>query len=289
MKEKYRQIKESIINIKREDYPILYILINSYLHFRNPNIRYLPAQISFYLVLSILPLIMAFLQGVILFKVDDSLIILEFFEEITGLDPVYMAEGINRTSFFSYIYFYIVILWLSSKGYYSINHSTNIVYNMKAKHKTFRSRINAFFMTIIMVTIISFLLVILVLSTKIISALPIFNLYETYKLPIEFLNGLISMFVVFLFIYFLQSTTNKSSVTEFKPHIYGVIISSFGWLISSIGFKIYVNVFANYNNIYGSLSTTVILLLWVYLLSFSLVFGICVNYVIDRDEIISKK
>ena len=46
---------------------------------------------------------------------------------------------------------------------------------------------------------------------------------------------------------------------------------------------IYVNYIANYNKFYGSLSVSIILLLWFYILGYAIMIGLQVNYILKRD------
>ena len=55
------------------------------------------------------------------------------------------------------------------------------------------------------------------------------------------------------------------------------IFTTISWVIGTEIYSIYVNLFANYNIFYGSISNIVILLLWVYLLSYVFVLGIAMN------------
>lgn len=57
----------------------------------------------------------------------------------------------------------------------------------------------------------------------------------------------------------------------------GSAFSALFWLLLTIGFGIYVANFGNYNATYGSLSTVVVLLTWLYLSSYILLFGAELN------------
>ena len=61
-------------------------------------------------------------------------------------------------------------------------------------------------------------------------------------------------------------TTNKGS-----------IFTTIGWVLSTEVFAFYIEKFAKYDIFYGSISNILVLLLWVYLLSYIYVLGMVVN------------
>ncbi|MEX2379373.1 MAG: YhjD/YihY/BrkB family envelope integrity protein, partial [Vicingaceae bacterium] len=59
-------------------------------------------------------------------------------------------------------------------------------------------------------------------------------------------------------------------------------------LIVSLGFGFYVDNFANYNKIYGSIGTIIVLMLWIYFISFVLLIGFELNASIQQAGSIEK-
>ena len=57
----------------------------------------------------------------------------------------------------------------------------------------------------------------------------------------------------------------------------GALFTTLGWIIVTFIYSIYVSKFARYDVFYGSLSSIVILMVWVYILSNILVIGIAIN------------
>ena len=55
------------------------------------------------------------------------------------------------------------------------------------------------------------------------------------------------------------------------------MFSTFGFTVATAVFSFYVNYFSAYDIYYGSIATIVILMIWVYILSFILVIGIAIN------------
>ena len=68
----------------------------------------------------------------------------------------------------------------------------------------------------------------------------------------------------------------------------GALFTTLSWLLITSIYSIYVTNFADYSLFYGSLANIVILMIWIYILSYTLVIGIAINsddYLEDKKEI----
>ena len=57
----------------------------------------------------------------------------------------------------------------------------------------------------------------------------------------------------------------------------GAIFTTMGWVLSTEIFAFYIGRFTTYDVFYGSISNILVLLLWVYLLSYIYVLGMVIN------------
>lgn len=57
----------------------------------------------------------------------------------------------------------------------------------------------------------------------------------------------------------------------------GALFTTVTWIIATEVYSFYVNTFNSYNLLYGSIANLLILLLWVYLLSYVFVVGMALN------------
>jgi len=57
----------------------------------------------------------------------------------------------------------------------------------------------------------------------------------------------------------------------------GAALTTVAWCIASYGFAFYVNYFSKYHVIYGSLTSIIVLITWIYLSSFVILFGGSIN------------
>jgi membrane protein len=66
----------------------------------------------------------------------------------------------------------------------------------------------------------------------------------------------------------------------------GIITATVMWTAASIGFSVYVSSFGRYNETYGALGAAVVILLWFWLTSLSILMGAELNQVIDARRIL---
>ena len=64
----------------------------------------------------------------------------------------------------------------------------------------------------------------------------------------------------------------------------GALFTTFGWTIVTAIYSYYANNLANYSVFYGGLSNLVVLMMWVYVISYILVMGIAINVSHYRNE-----
>lgn len=79
-----------------------------------------------------------------------------------------------------------------------------------------------------------------------------------------------------------------SRKTKWRFFSAGSSLATFLALIVSLGFGFYVDNFANYNKIYGSIGTIIVLMLWIYFISFVLLIGFELNASIQQAGSIEK-
>jgi membrane protein len=64
----------------------------------------------------------------------------------------------------------------------------------------------------------------------------------------------------------------------------GVLVASAMWIVVSFGFSIYVDSFADYGQTYGALTGVVVLMMWIWLSTLSVVFGASFEAVSEERE-----
>ena len=58
-----------------------------------------------------------------------------------------------------------------------------------------------------------------------------------------------------------------------RNQIAGAVFTSFGWTLASFVISVYMDIFKGFSNLYGSLTTIVIIMLWLYFCMYVMLLG----------------
>lgn len=247
---------------------------------KRPEMRILPGNLAFFFVMSLIPIVA--LIGAIASSFSISFDSIKEGINITVPGGVgeFISGIINGQGFtFNIGVFFVSAFLLASNGMHSIIIASNEIYKIKQKDFLTR-RIKAVLMTIILVELLFFLLAIPVFGDTIfaffrenISNEGMVNFfYRIYKL-IKYPISLAIIYFNIKLIYVIAPDEEIGSVTTTK----GSIFTTVSWIIASEVYSFYLDTFTKYDIFYGSVSNILILLLWVYVLSYIFVLGLIIN------------
>ncbi len=254
-------------------------LTSAYRLFDNNNIEMLPAYIAFFTLWSIVPIIIIWDTVEKLFPtivnenaIDTELINSTF--EFINIDTSF-GDG-------SYVLL-VVILYLSSKPFMSMISASNYIYDLKEHSNFFKMKFKSVVLSLILLVTILLLLLIPVLGERII--LLIENVFGQY----DFIDKITSVrwlltvgyVVVVVFLIYAGSPSKRINFRFFLP---GTLFTTFGWVVVTYVYAYYVNDFANYTKIYSSFTNVIILMIWLYLISYILVIGLVINAAYFKEK-----
>ena len=254
------------------------------------QIKALPEQIAFNLIMAIVPLLVVIVQLGTYLSLNTDLVkylitayapqevqqlLLYLFDTTSAPQSGTLFVLLTAISFF----------WLISKGFYGISIAANTTYQVPLMKFAYLERIFSFMMLCFMILLLVVAIILALFGQAIISL--VFHLLniQVDSYMIILLNiirstiSFISYFSFFVLLFYL-SPTIKIKIHEIIP---GALVTAVGWSVASIGFSFYVNYIANYNKFYGSLSVIIILLFWLYILGYTIMIGLQVNYILKRD------
>lgn len=249
---------------------------------KKPELRILPGQLAFFLVLSLIPLV-ALIGTLASFLSIPTSTIREILvdvipEEVSEIIAnVISGRGIDVN--FNMIAFMVVAFILASNGTHSMIITSNEIYKIKPDG-LLKRRLKAILMAFILVTLFFFLLlipiwgdiIIEIIGNSVSKTTTISFIYQLFKL-VQYPIILIILYYGIKTIYIISPDEKIESVTTTK----GAIFTTIGWILASEIYSFYIETFSNYDLFYGSISNVVILLLWVYILSYIFVLGMIVN------------
>lgn len=173
----------------------------------------------------------------------------------------------------------VTAIYTATRGIFALMKGMNIMYGVKDDRQPALKWIIAGIYTLITVLLILLAAILLVLAdtirTFITRTFPHITALVEFIINVRMITMLAIMTFFFLLIY-LVLPNRHSRILHQLP---GAVFSALGWVISSIAFSFYLEHFANYSQIYGSLTTIIIAMIWIYMLMSILFIGALVNVV----------
>ncbi|NLA32924.1 MAG: YihY/virulence factor BrkB family protein [Mollicutes bacterium] len=248
------------------------------------EIRVLPGHLAYFFVLSVMPTLtlLGYISSIFGLSIE---VIFEFFRDAFSeetanlLVPMISGKAID----FKLVMFILVGYGVASNGAHSIILASNRVYGIKDDH-VIRRRVKALIMTFFIVMLFLFLLIVPVFGSTIINVIdslnPNINIMQQVKSFLPYVKGPLTWFTIFFFIkiiYTLAPDKRIPSATVNK----GAFFTTVMWSIVTYIYTYYATHLANYDIFYGALASIVMLMIWLYFLSYILVIGIVLNYGVD--------
>ena len=247
---------------------------------KKPEMEVLPGHLAFFFVLSIVPLITLLVFFGSLFNIPSDEL-LNFFNQTLPhsisnfLVPAFTENTINLGT----IILIFITLFIASNGINSVIVTSNTLYGVKGTNPI-KSRIKAFVITIIFLSLILFMFLIPIFGKQIIEVIS--NLFHNENIynNIMIIYNVLQIPLSLLFVYFnikLIYTLSPDKDIKSNEVTSGAIFTTVVWVIATQIYSFYISNFANYSRVYGNLSNIIILMLFVYLLSFIFVLGMALN------------
>lgn len=178
-----------------------------------------------------------------------------------------------------------VLLWSASKGVTSIMRGLNFIYKIDEKRNFLEIRLVSVGYTIGFVVYIVLTLIFIfgggMLSSLLKSRLPE-NLFFTviYRI-VSFLGKLVLLTVLFGLVYLIVPK-RKATI---KSQLPGAALSALGWLGYSWFYSFYTEHLAGNSYVYGSLTSIILIMLWLYVCMYIFFIGGEVNSIISGEEL----
>ncbi len=173
---------------------------------------------------------------------------------------------------------FILAFYFSSNGFSFLIKSFNSSKVKFKKRKWWSVRLTAFAFVFMVIFGLMFLVMAVLLERKLLNYLAEHSQFIANNLSLIF-SILTGLFVAVL-LYFAIATIyyfGPSSRKEFKFFSAGGTLATVMIILASEFYSFYVQEFAKYNELYGSLGTIMMLLLWIYIISFVLLLGFELN------------
>lgn len=258
-------------------------------HISADHISAYAAQVSFFMVISAIPLFTMMIPLIrFLVPMSES--------SITNVVLSLMPNSPELQSFISSILSDVFTnatgtiisisvlstLWAASKGIYSMQMGLNSVAEVRETRNYFVRRFFAIGYTIGFVFILFFTIGILLFGNKIQLVFEYWFplLVHFTSLIVLFRNGL--SFVLFTSFFVIIFTLLPNQRFRFWRQIPGAAFAAIGWMIFSKIYSVYVDQLARFSYLYGSLAAIILLMLWLYICMYIVLVGAELNKMLTR-------
>lgn len=245
------------------------------------------AQAAYFLMLCMIPIILLLLtlvQYTPVTKADVMTAVIQVFpSSVDSMITSIVNQVYNQSTGIIPITL-IVTLWSAGKGVLSITTGLNCIYGCPETRNYVFLRLRATLYTIMFIVVILLLLVLSVfgnsLNLFILEHLPFMS--KTADWLIE-ARTIISpaVLVVFCLLIYKFLPNRKAKLIKQLP---GAAFAALGGMAVSWIFSIYLDIFTGFSDMYGSLTTIVLIMLWMYFCMYSILLGGEIN-VLLYDEL----
>ncbi len=172
----------------------------------------------------------------------------------------------------------IFAVYAASNGMASLITSFNSSFKYAEKRSFLRLRLDALLLTSVLSLVVLFATAFLIIGEFVLKWLlaeGILNQDIVYYLILllKYLVVFVVFFIAISFIYYVV----PSSKSKWRFFSFGAMVASVLVILVTNIFSYYLDNFATYNKLYGSIGTVIALMMWIYLLSLILLFGLELN------------
>lgn len=254
---------------------------------KRDRVRAHSAEAAFFIIMSFFPVVMLLLALIRFMPLTETQLLMTIESitpfEIQGTLGAIVDTVYNHSS--SLVpWTALAALWAGAKGMMGLSDGLNSVYQIEETDNYIVRRIRAAFHTIIMILALTLSLVILVFGYWILDYLesffPILAKFSGAMLMIPTGIAMVLLCLLFLIMYALLPIRRQRIRKQFP----GAIFTAAAWTVFSYVFAIYLEYISNMSVIYGSLTTLVVVMLWLYFLMYLFFIGAEVNHYIGHPE-----
>ncbi|MBC2036262.1 YihY/virulence factor BrkB family protein [Listeria booriae] len=243
------------------------------------------AQLTFYILLSILPMMLVFGNLIPLLPIPKEEIYntLQTFmppEVYDILHPV-IESMLTNASGTAISLGLITAIWSASKCFSALQEVLNIVYQAPDRKNFIVTRIMSFLMMLVIIVVLGTVVFVFAFGEQIVTFLQ-----DQFDLKLDALADLgaakwfitpIFLFILFLIIYWLVPNVKW----KIRKSVIGALFATIGWLAATELLSAYVSFQGDKILGFGSLSIMIVIMLWLYFVSIILLLGAFINVIID--------
>ena len=255
--------------------------------YQSHNLSATSAYISYYWILAFFPFLI-FVISILTYTKLPTGIFMQYMEKILPSVLIPQLEATIR-QFISYRSTTLIsvggliTLWTSGTAVNALIRGIHSAYNSTYVRSFVFSRLLAIAYTILLALLLIVLMVGIIFGNRIGDYLfRILDMNQGIFMPIWNMARLVMPFIALVVVIFIMYRFIPRKYIKYTNVWPGVIFTSAGWYIYSFVFSIYVDNYSKYNQLYGSIGSVFILLIWLYGSSTLLLIGAEINALIQE-------
>ena len=247
------------------------------------------AQAAYFFVLSLIPmllLLMAMIQYTPVTMLDVQKAVTEVFpSSVAPLVRSLVAQAYAQSgSMISLSIF--VVLWSAGKGVLSVTSGLNCAYENKETRNYLYLRFRATFYTVLFIVAIVISLLISVfgnsISAMVNEYIPLVRPVVDFIIEIRLMVTLIVLTLFWDVVYRFLPNRSGEMKTTWRRQLPGAVFTAISWQLISYIFSIYLDIFRGFSSMYGSMTTLILIMLWLYMCMYVILLGGEMNAILDK-------
>jgi len=238
------------------------------------------AQSAYFFVLSLIPILLLLLtmvQFTPVTKADVMLMAVQVFPKSVTSFVIIIIDQVYNQSRAVIPVTAVMALWSAGKGVLAMSYGLNCVFKCNETRNYVIIRIRSAFYTLLFIAIIILLLVLSVFGNSLSTFVN--NYAEWLSRIMDWLlqmRAVLTVPVLILFSMLIYKFLPNHKAT-YRSQLPGAIFTAFGWMLASYVFSVYLDIFKGFSDMYGSLTTVVLIMLWLYFNMYVMLLGGIIN------------
>lgn len=248
------------------------------------------AQAAYFFVLSMIPIIMLLITAIQFTPVTKENLIeavaVVFPTSVEGLIEMIVNEVYSQSGTIIPLTL-IAALWSAGKGTLSMASGLNCTFECKETRNYLLLRLRASLYIVIFIIAIVLSLVLSVFGNKLAAMLtvhfPLLERVMNFIIEIRTIFNLAALTLIWELVYKFLPNWKSIGKTTLWQQLPGAFFSAFGWQVISFIFSIYLDIFTGFSTMYGSMTTIILIMLWLYMCMYMILLGGELNAFLIRE------
>ena len=240
------------------------------------------AQVAFFVMLSFFPFMMLLVMIVSKLSVMNTNVLGYILRVVpSGLESyvAYIVDDVVNANVQSFTLITVFVsLWSAAKGIQALSTGLNKIYGVEQNKNYFLVRLICALYTLVFMVLCIVVIAIQAFGSqiahKIIDNYPAFADATLLILSLKNVVTFLVIFVFLLLIYYQLPNRRGHMRHEFT----GAVLASLAWMLMTRGFSVYIKYSADNSKMYGSMTSVVLIIIWLYIGMQIVLYGAEINY-----------